>query len=83
MESKWTMEVVLETVKLRTTNSVYDNDEVLLSILRSFFLLSLGSYAGMVSISLYWYVCFPKRELANMYVTGLVAKAVFWFFKKS
>jgi len=32
MESKWTMEVVLETVKLRTANPVYDNDEVLLSI---------------------------------------------------
>jgi hypothetical protein len=31
MKSKWSMEVVLETVKLRTANSIYDHDEVLLS----------------------------------------------------
>jgi len=60
MESKWTMEVVLETVKLRTTNSVYDNDEVLLpthvlSLCVNGVLFRIGSnYVVLVHV-------FPKR----------------------
>jgi hypothetical protein len=45
-------------------------------------LLLLESYEGMVPISLYWSLCFPKRELADMYVTGLTFKAVSWFFSQ-
>lgn len=45
-----------------------------------FFSLLLGFYGGMVLVSLYWYIIFPKRELANMYITGLASKAMSWFF---
>ena len=75
------MEVVLETVKLRTTNSVYDNDKYYCRFTFTFSLI-VGFYALMVPVGLYWFVCFPKRELANMYLDGLVWKAVFWFFFK-
>jgi hypothetical protein len=39
-----------------------------------------GFYSGLVQITLYWFVCFPKDELLGMYVIGLVGKAVFSFF---
>jgi hypothetical protein len=37
-------------------------------------------YGGVFIVSLYWYVCSETREMADMYVTGLLFKAVFWFF---
>ena len=39
-----------------------------------------GFYSGLVQITLYWFMCFPKEELLGMYVIGLVGKAVFSFF---
>jgi hypothetical protein len=53
---------------------------------RSAFFYSLlkGFYGVTVSIGLYLCIHLSKRELANMYVTGLVVKAVFWvFFQRS
>jgi len=79
MESEWTVEVVSETVKLRTTNPVFDNDEVLLSICVLLFAVSGFLCRNDVS-QLVLVRMLSKTGSANMYVTGLVSKALFWFF---
>jgi hypothetical protein len=42
-----------------------------------FFSLLQNQYSATMSVSLYWYAIYPKKELVNMYVTALVWKCVF------
>lgn len=44
------------------------------------FFLSLltNNYSGMLIVTLYWYPLYPRKELANMYVTALGLKSLSW-----
>ena len=45
-----------------------------------FLYFNLGVYSGVLQVSMYWLIPFPKEELLNMYVIAAVTKVILWYF---